>query len=801
MARFTLWRRLRERVGRWRGTNIEFDLRGYAPLVEAMTKLEAGLERLDDERLRHRALQLRNAVAGGDSLDERLVDCFAVAREAARRTIGQRPYAVQLMAAIAMHRGCLAEMPTGEGKTLAAVMPVALNAMLGRGAHVLTFNDYLARRDAAWMAPIYEFLGLSVGIVQAAMDPRQRRAAYRSDVTYLTAKEAGFDYLRDGLCVDPTQLVHRDFCYALIDEADSILIDEARVPLVIAGSLDHPEGELEALAALVRGLDVGDYETEENNRAVHLTDAGLRRAERAIGRGSMMGADNWQRLAQLNCALHAEILLRCDVDYIVRQGRVEHVDEFTGRVVRDRLWPDGLQAALEAKEGVRLQRQGRVLGSITLQHFLRRYGKLAGMTATAQVGAEETRRFYDLGVVVVPAHRPVVRVDHADVVFTHLDAKLDALVEEIERVHESGRPVLVGTASVGESERLAARLRRAGTDCAVLNARTNELEAEIVADAGALGAVTISTNMAGRGTDIRLGGADERDAQRVVALGGLYVLGTNRHESVRIDDQLRGRSGRQGDPGSSRLYVSLEDDLFVRHRLEGALPAGLVPERQAEPIDSKIVRAEIARGQRIVEGQSFEIRKTLWEYSSLLEQQRAIVRKRRDELLQGAASVEVLERCDRQLHARLLAAVGAVELQRAERLVTLFHIDETWAEHLADVADVREGIHLMRVGGRNPMAAFHQRITDAFLRLPGRIEARVVETLERIQIVDGVIDLDSAGLARPASTWTYLINDDPFRDALVNALSGGGGFAVGAALYWPLLVLWEMARRRARRRR
>src|SRR5215218_5897190 len=493
-------------------------------MLEAINAREADLVGASDLELRDHAASFR-----GRALDGLLPDVFALVREIARRVLGERPYDVQMLAGIALHEGKLVEMQTGEGKTLAAVAPVALNALAGRGVHVLTYNDYLARRDAEWMGPIYERLGLTVGCIQEGLSTAERHRAYRCDVTYLTVKEAGFDLLRDGLCLDPAGQVHRPFHLGLIDEADSILIDEARIPLVIAGTLEEIGVDLGRLADIARQMVRGaDYDTDEYAYNIFLTDRGMHRAEKLLGSGNLFEGDNVRLQAELRNALHAEALLKRDVDYIVRNGRIELVDELTGRVAENRQWPDGLHAALEAKEGLRWQPEGKIFGSITVQHFLRKYPRLCGMTGTARPAARELADIYDLEVVEVPPNRPCIRVDHPDVIHATREAKRSALLEEIAAIHATGRPILVGTVSVEESESLAADLRRAGIACRVLNAKNDAEEAGIVADAGALGAVTISTNMAGRGTDIRL-------ADAVVALGGLYVLGTNRHESRRID--------------------------------------------------------------------------------------------------------------------------------------------------------------------------------------------------------------------------------------------------------------------------
>ena len=537
-----------------------------------------------------------------------------------------RPFDVQVLAGVAMHQGKLAQMNTGEGKTLAAVFPAYLNALTGKGVHIHTFNDYLARRDASWMGPIYNYLGLQASCIQEGMSPEERKKAYAADVTYTTAKEAGFDTLRDQLCYTVEGLVHRDFNFAVVDEADSILIDEARVPLVIAGSTTRPKADLEQLTQMVKSFKEGiDYETDEGKRNIFLTDGGHQRIERILGCGSLHAPENLDLLTRVNQALHAEFLIHRDVDYIVREGKVKIVDEFTGRVVKDRHWPDGLQAAVEAKEKIQQGAGGSILGSITLQHFLALYPKICGMTATAQPAAGEFFRFYGLKVVVIPPHRDCIRIDHPDLIFTHKASKHRALVAEIESNYNQQRPVLVGTASVEESEELVLELKKAGISFQVLNAKNDELEAEIISNAGSPGAVTISTNMAGRGTDIKLGGDREQERDKVVALGGLYVIGTNRHESLRIDNQLRGRAGRQGDPGSSRFFISLEDNLIERYGIKHLFPKKYRTLQQNAPIESPVVSREIVRGQRIIEGQNFDIRKTLWNYSILIEKHRKLL--------------------------------------------------------------------------------------------------------------------------------------------------------------------------------
>jgi preprotein translocase subunit SecA len=794
---------LRERLARLRGSTVIHDLAGFQAPLDAVGRLEPELQALADPALTERAQALRAEARSGRPLDEIQVRAYALVREAARRTLGLRPFDVQVIAAFALHGGAVVEMQTGEGKTLAAVMPAFLNALTGRGVHVLTFNDYLARRDAEWMGPVYRALGVSVDWVDGGRPAPERRRAYAADVTYVTAKEAGFDHLRDLLARDAGDLVHRPLHFALLDEADSLLVDEARVPLVIAGDASRAVSAAKQMAEVTSSLVPGvHFDTDEYGRNVELTEAGYEHVERALGGGSLVAEENYGLLTELHCALHARVLLRRDVDYLVRGGRIEIVDEFTGRVVEDRHWPDGLQAALEAKEGLARRGDGRILGSMTLQHFLRAYPRRCGMTGTARDAAAELDEFYGLPVAVVPTHRPMIRVDAEDVVFTHREAKEAAVVDEVRRVHATGRPILVGTLTVVESERLAARLRAAGVECQVLNARNDEMEARVIARAGARGAVTISTNMAGRGTDIRLGGEDESGRAAVVALGGLYVLGTNRHESRRVDLQLRGRAGRQGDPGTSRLFVSLEDDLLVRYGVEALIPADRRPPNQDAPVESAVVRREVARAQRIIEGQNLEIRRTLWRYASAMEESRRRVHERRQGLLLGTEEPD-LWREEGAPYEALVRAAGADAVRRAEVVVTLAHIDRAWSDYLSFVADLREGIHLVGLGGQDPLSRFKVQAMEAFEAMQDDVADSVRASLAQIQPGAAGLDLSHLALKGPASTWTYLVNDDPFRNQLGAMLMGPGKttFAMGGAMFAaPLLILLGLVDRYLRKR-
>lgn len=776
------------------GVPIEYDIEPYVAPLDAVDAIDVG--GLDTAALHTRALALKERARGGTPHEQLLPEVFAIAREAAARTLGMRPFDVQVAAAVALARGKLAQLATGEGKTLVAVLPAALHALSATGVHVLTANDYLARRDAEWMRPIYAFFGLRVAFVVQGLPRESRREAYAADVTYVTAKEAGFDFLRDHTADDPARLVRGTCGFAIIDEADFILIDEARVPLVIAGPAPPGPVDPRRLAAVARQLRRGiDFDLDEYSRTAALTDLGFRRAEALLGGIALNDPRQQQRLSGLHVAIHAQHLLLRDRDYVVRGGRVELVDEWTGRVADNRRWPHGIQAAVEAKEDLEIQPEGKVLGSIPIQHFIATYPKLAAMTATAVPAAGELRTFFGLKTVVFPPNRVSGRVDEPDVVFAGRAAKQAALVDEIVRVHATGRPILAGTASVRESEELAAILRERRVKCRVLNARHDARESLIVARAGMPGAVTISTNMAGRGTDIVLGAGDPALRDRVAALGGLYVIGTNRHESRRIDDQLRGRAGRQGDPGASRFFISLQDDLIQRYGVMSLIPKNHRPVAQNGPIEDPVVRREIGRAQRIVEGQNFEIRKTLWRYSQLVDEQRRIMYDMRQTLLLDEDAIEP-EGCATEAavhHRALVEAAGAAAVRRAVQRLTIQALDRAWSDHLALIEDIREGIHLQRYGGKEPLNEFHRQIVDAFEAMMARVESDTVAAFRRLTAVDGAIDFSRAGLGGSTATWTYLINDNPFSTLGISLLASRNiGVAAGAgfmaALTWPVTL-------------
>jgi preprotein translocase subunit SecA len=661
------------------------------PNLEQIRAMRAEFALLSDAELRAAAAKT-----------EALPAWIALAATAASRVLGQEMYDVQLRGALALARGSIAEMQTGEGKTLAAVPAISWFAREHRGVHVMTVNDYLARRDAAWMGGIYRLLGLSVAHVQQGMTAAERKAAYAADITYATQNEIGFDFLRDRIAMRQEEQVHRAFHAVVIDEADSILIDEARVPLVIAGGESGDRSLAYVADQIVRDLAGGEhYTTDPGGHNVALTDAGIQAVENALGCGSLFDDRNLGIHEAVEEALHAHALLHRDVDYIVKNGAIEMVDEFKGRIALDRRWPAGLHTAIEAKEGVAAKSQGMILGQITLQHLVALYPTVCGMTATASSQSLEFRRVYGLRVETIPTNRPMIRVDYPDEVFRTKAEKEQAVAEEIRRVHASGRPVLVGTASVADSERLSALLPDVAHE--VLNARNDEREAAIIARAGERGAVTVSTNMAGRGTDIRLG-------EGAVELGGLYVIGTNKHESRRIDNQLRGRAGRQGDPGTSRFFISLEDDLMVRY---GDLDA-----RYREDPDTL---------QRLIEGQHLDTRIFLHGYEVPFEGQRSKIHTRRQETLEGS-------------------------LPEREKRITLRTIDDLWADHLARASEYRAGVHWVSWGGFDPHREYLLKI-DAWFRemeelLPGEIARRV--------------ESDGAEAADRGAVWTYLTTDQPF---------------------------------------
>jgi preprotein translocase subunit SecA len=781
------------------GYTIEYDLSHHYAILNKIKNLERTLKNKTDHQLQQMSESLKSKTQNDGLTDHRVIEAFALVYEAAWRVLKLHPFDVQVLGASAMNQGKLVEMQTGEGKTLTAVFPAYLSALTGKGVHVLTFNDYLARRDAQWMGSIYQYLGLRVDYIQEGMSIKERQHAYAAEITYLTAKEAGFDYLRDSLCYEKDKRVHRLFNFAIIDEADSILIDESRIPLVIAGASDDQQADTYYMAGLARNLEKSiDFEFDEFARNIHLTDFGQDHVERLLKCENLYAQDNYDLLTRLNCALHAEFLLHKDVDYIIRNGKIELVDDFTGRVADKRRWPDGLQAAIEAKENIDIQSKGNILNSITLQNFIQLYPKICGMTATAQPAEEELRSFYDLQIVVIPPNKPCIRIDHKDVIFGTKAQKEIAIIDEIIRIHKTMRPILVGTRSVEESDLFAKALQNRNVKCEILNARHDEYESQIIAQAGKLGAITISTNMAGRGTDIRLGGSDEKEKLQVMDLGGLYVIGTNKHESQRIDQQLCGRAGRQGDPGASRYIISLEDDLFIKYRLNELIPTNTLPITQKGKIDSPIIRREVARIQRICEGQNLDIKKTLNKYSSLMEKQRTILFNKRERNFHNHSASDFFKQESPEKFNKYHSVIGEKNLNSICQLISFYLIDNYWQQYLAEIAEIRESIHLKRVGGQNPYIEFQKLAIKIFDQLLKKLDIQLVQIFNTIHIDNNRVDLEKLGIKEPSATWTYLINDNPFEYVVGMQFIGDPGRQIGAVIMTPFLA-WHLLFRKKRK--
>jgi preprotein translocase subunit SecA len=772
------------------GSKNDRELRRLAPLVDQITSLEPGLRRLSDAQLQAKTGEFKERLERGEELDDLLPEAFAVAREASLRVLRMRPFDVQLIGGMVLHEGKIAEMKTGEGKTLVAVLPVYLNALTGRGVHVVTVNDYLARRDSEWMGQVYKFLGLSVGTIIHGLDDHERRQAYNADVTYGTNNEFGFDYLRDNMKFSLDDYVQREFHYAIVDEVDSILIDEARTPLIISGPAEESTElyyRVNRVATMLKRDR--DYTVDEKARTAILTEAGVAQAERLMSLDNLYDPHNLEALHHLNQSLKAHALFRKDVDYIVKDGQVIIVDEFTGRLMPGRRYSDGLHQALEAKEGVRIQSENQTLASITFQNYFRMYEKLAGMTGTADTEAEEFKKIYNLDVVVIPTHKKMIRVDYPDVIYKTEAEKFQAVVEEIKDCYGRGQPVLVGTTSIEKSERLSRMLKLQGIKHEVLNAKQHEKEAQIVAQAGQLGTVTIATNMAGRGTDIVLGPG-------VVATGGLHIIGTERHESRRIDNQLRGRSGRQGDPGSSRFYLSLEDDLlriFGSDRIKGLM--GRLGMEDGQPIEHRMVSSAIERAQKRVEAHNFDIRKHLLEYDNVMNKQREVIYAQRREILSGVDLTDEIkgiiqdlvdEVTDRYANDRVLPddwdlpslaealrqrlgflldlnrldpetmnaadireavleqVMAAYEAQRRaigedifptlQRQIMLQMVDSHWKDHLLAMDHLRDGIGLRGYAQVDPLRAYQKEGFEMFESMIQRIQEDTVRTLFLIRV-------------------------------------------------------------------
>lgn len=768
------------------------EIKRLADTVAVINSLEPEISKLTDDQLRNKTVEFKQRLSQGATLEEILPEAFAVVREAAVRTLGQRHYDVQLMGGIVLHEGRIAEMKTGEGKTLVATLPVYLNALTGKGVHVVTVNDYLASRDAQWMGQVYRFLGLSVGTIVHGLDFNERREAYNADVTYGTNNEFGFDYLRDNMVISEDQLVQRELNFAIIDEVDSILIDEARTPLIISGQAEDSTRYYSEFAKIIPRLKAEtDYNVDEKARTVSMTEEGVAKVEKILGIDNLFDDANFELNHYLIQALKAHTLFVRDRDYVVKDGEVIIVDEFTGRLMPGRRYSDGLHQAIEAKEGVQVAKESQTLASITYQNYFRMYQKLAGMTGTALTEEQEFRQIYGMDVVVIPTNRPLQRIDHPDGVYKTSRAKYQAVLQDIIERHQTGQPVLVGTISIEKSEMLSKMLKQHGIPHQVLNAKYHEKEAEIVSQAGQRGAVTIATNMAGRGTDIVLG-------EGVVELGGLHIIGTERHESRRIDNQLRGRAGRQGDPGSSKFYVSLEDDLmrlFGSERISGLMDRLGWEENQ--PIEHPQISRAIENAQKKVEARNFEIRKRVLEYDDVMNQQREIIYEQRKNVLKGENIQEYIQGMFHRTFEQIVAQhadakllpeernldviislyneitgkdlslskaelesmtpeqiteklaelaqaayqereqeFGSETMRRIEQLVLLQTIDNKWMQHLREMDDLREGIGLRAYGQSNPLLEYRFEAYEMFKQMTYFIQEDCLKLLFRVKLTD-----------------------------------------------------------------
>ena len=746
--------------------------------VEASAAFDAKAKDLDDEQLA-KAARLLNLEDLADSAD--MPQFLAIAREAAERATGLRPFDVQLLGALRMLAGDVIEMATGEGKTLSGAIAAAGYALAGRNVHVVTINDYLARRDAEWMGPLIEAMGLTVGWITGDSSREDRKAAYQCDVTYASVNEIGFDVLRDQLVTDVADLVSPNPEVALIDEADSVLVDEALVPLVLAGTTHRETPKLE-IVRLVGDLNPGeDYATDADSRNVHLTESGAQKLEKALGGIDLYSEEHvGTTLTEVNVALHAHVLLQRDVHYIVRDGAVQLINASRGRIAALQRWPDGLQAAVEVKEGIETTETGEVLDTITVQALINRYPTVCGMTGTALAAGEQLRQFYKLGVSPIPPNTPNVREDEPDRVYVTAAAKNEGIVDHIIEVHATGQPILVGTQDVAESEDLHSRLLRRGVPAVVLNAKNDEEEARVIAEAGKLGAVTVSTQMAGRGTDIRLGGSaaadDSEDKKKVAELGGLHVIGTGRHPTERLDNQLRGRTGRQGDPGSSVFFSSWEDDVVAAHLDPTKLPTEC---DETGRVISPKATALLDHAQRVAEGRLLDVHANTWRYNQLIAQQRTIIVERRNTLLSTAAARDELQELSPERYEELAEALGEeaeANLERICRNIMLYHLDRGWADHLAYLSDIRESIHLRALGRQNPLDEFHRLAVDAFAHLAADAIEASQQTFDTANVLEDEPGLDLSKLARPTSTWTYMVHDNPMRDDTMSALSLPGVF-------------------------
>ena len=774
-------------------------LKEVDPLIKGINLLEEGLKNLPISEFPNKTNEFKARLGRGDTLDDILPEAFALVREAARRTMNWRHYDVQLVGGIALHRGNIAEMKTGEGKTLVATLPVYLNALAGNGVHVITVNDYLARRDAVWMGQIYSLLGLSIGIINSQnvsflydpahtdkdeevddkgsfhivydfLRPCSRREAYHADITYGTNNEYGFDYLRDNLATAPADIVQREPFYAIVDEIDSILIDEARTPLIISSQSGDSEDLYQTFARIAKNLTKEtDYTVDEKMKAISLTDEGITRAEKLLGIENIYTEKGIKYVHHLETAVRAEALFIRDKEYVIKEGEVIIVDPFTGRLQPGRRWSEGLHQAIEAKEGVKIEKETRAVASITFQNYFRFYKKLSGMTGTALTSQEEFHKVYNLDVITIPTHRPIARIDHTDLIFQTEKGKFKALGKRVRELYDAGQPVLIGTVSIEKNELLSAYLKQEGIPHIILNAKNHEKEGEIIAQAGKKKSVVVATNMAGRGIDIKLGGTDAtpEEYEAVKALGGLFVIGTERHEARRIDNQLRGRAGRQGDPGQTQFFVSLEDDLmrvFGAERIKNMMGRFGIPED--EPIQNSLVSRTLENAQEKIEGFNFDARKYTLEYDNVMNHQREAIYTRRREMLLGddehvrANLNQIIEDNEelKKIVAEKEAAFGSHAFLDTVRRIILYVTDLLWTEHLETMEYTRSSVNLRAYGQREPLIEYKKEGLRLFREMEMRYKEEVSTLVKAIEgkPVAGPIQVEATPVS--GSTLTYTVN-------------------------------------------
>lgn len=792
---------LRDRI---EGQKIITDLTPFRDQIQRIHKIRKKIHPCTDSQLTRFSMRIMHKINDCNDPDKYLYFFYALVSEAIHRTLDVEPFDEQILGGIALHKRYLIEMQTGEGKTFTAIFAAAFNALNKKGVHIITFNDYLAKRDSLWAKKTYDLLGFSCAYIQESMSSQDRKLAYDADITYMTARECGFDYLRDSLCYSESDRVQRPLSYAIIDEADSILIDESRIPLVIAdsGADKNEEIDLYIIAEIVKNLiEHDDYNFDPFNRNIYLTEDGLVKCESLLHCENIYENGNHHLLSAIQSALHASFLLQKDKDYIVKNNEIAIIDEHTGRIAHNRKWPDSLHKAVEVKEGITSSLNSRILNTITLQHLFRLYPGLCGMTATAKDSWEEFKEFYGLDIVVLPNHKPCIRIDFNDCLYATKEEKYKAILDDICANHENCRPVLAGTQTIMESEYIAQKLRERNIACTILNAKNDSEEASIIANAGNAGVVTISTNMAGRGTDIKLGPDSPENYQHIRNKGGLHVIGCGRFESRRIDNQLRGRAARQGDPGTSRFFMSLEDDMFRKYRLDELLPSRIKKNTDTARIQSRpVIMNEINRIQRIISSQNLEIKIDLYKYSVLLEQQRTLLFTKRKEILETDAASVFFKEQSPDVYRKISSVLIGENIISFCRKIYLSVMDNCWSDYLMAMIDIKDNIHLQRIGGQNPLFEYRKISISQFDSLLEEIDSNVLELFNNLLPNEIRSQSFQKSLKIPTATWTYLISDNPFEQYRLIDIGTNASLSYGALLTWPIFMLYAIVKKMQKKR-